>query len=110
MIQRGLDDGMYYRRKKITKKNRKTEKGNAKGEIIKTGKKTATDNEREKWGEVLKKATQGFVHHPGLQPSLFLLGMTLSSALSLHWLNRIITLNNYTDIPGKSSLSSKRIP
>lgn len=35
------------------------------------------------------------------QQSLFLSGMTLSSVLSLHWVNRIIALNNYTDIPGE---------
>lgn len=33
--------------------------------------------------------------------------MTLSSAPSLHWVNRINALNNYTDIPGKSVLSGK---
>lgn len=41
------------------------------------------------------------------QPSLFLSGMTLSSALSLHRVNRIIALNDYMDILGKSVLSRK---
>lgn len=35
------------------------------GEIIATKKKTARQRERKKRGEVSKRATQGFVYHPG---------------------------------------------
>lgn len=55
--------------------------------------------------------------HPGFRPSprppshpSSFLGMTLSSVPRLHWVNRIIALNNYTDIPGKSVLSRKSSP
>lgn len=97
MIQRGLDDGMYDR----SKRPKGTEKGNIMGDIISTEKR-----QREK-GEVLKGPPRVSTITQAPQPSLFLSGMTLSSVLSLHWVNRIITLNNYTDIPGTSVLSRK---
>ena len=81
---------------------KETEKGNAMGEIIETEKR-----QRKDWGEVLKGPPRVSSITQAPQPSLFLSGMTLSSAPSLHWVNRINALNNYTDIPGKSVLSGK---
>lgn len=66
-----------------------------------------TERERKDWGEVLKGPPRVSSITQAPQQSLFLSGMTLSSVLSLHWVNRIIALNNYTDIPGKSVLSGK---
>lgn len=70
-------------------------------------KKTERESERKERGEVLKGPPRVSSITQAPQQSLFLSGMTLSSALSLHWVNRIIALNNYTDIPGKSVLSRK---
>lgn len=76
------------------------------GEIIETEKRHG-ESERKEWGEVLKGPPRVSSITQAPQPSLFLSGMTLSSVLSLHWVNRINALNNYTDIPGKSVLSGK---
>lgn len=83
-----------------------TEKGNAMGEIIETEKRQR-ESERKDWRGVFKGPPRVSSITQAPQPSLFLSGMTLSSVLSLHWVNRINALNNYMDIPGKSVLSGK---
>ena len=110
MIQREVlkrvDDGMYDRKRE----KEETEKGNTIGEIMETGERQRdreTERERKERGEVLKRPPRDSSITQAPQQSLFHSGMTLSSALSLHWVNRIIALNNYTDIPGKSVLSRK---